>query len=116
MKKRFVIIICMSVIFATCWGCESGNSKVDQVLQNQAQGGDSQQIEASRQAEDSQQADASRQAEDSQQAHASGDVTGTEGIDVDLTINCKNSPSSVGGEMNCKKIKKNTCSGLENVL
>ena len=104
MKKRFVIIICMSVIFATCWGCESGNSKVDQVLQNQAQGGDSQQI------------DASRQSEDSQQAHASGDVTGTEGIDVDLTINCKNSPSSVGGEMNCKKIKKNTCSGLENVL
>lgn len=55
MKKRFVIIICMSVIFATCWGCESGNSKVDQVLQNQAQGGDSQQIDASRQAEDSQQ-------------------------------------------------------------
>ena len=84
MKKRFVIIICMSVIFATCWGCESGNSKVDQVLQNQAQGGDSQQIDASRQAEDSQLADASRQAEDSQQAHASGDVTGTEGIDVDL--------------------------------
>ena len=33
-----------------------------------------------------------------------------------LTINCKNSPSSVGGEMNCKKIKKNTCSGLGNVL
>ena len=73
MKKRFVIIICMSVIFATCWGCESGNSKVDQVLQNQAQGGDSQQT------------DASRQAEDCQQVHASGDVTGTEGIDVDLT-------------------------------
>ena len=23
-----------------------------------------------------------------------------------LTINCKNSPSSVGGEMNCNKIKK----------
>ena len=33
-----------------------------------------------------------------------------------LTINCKNSPSSVGGEMNCNKIKKNTCSGLGNVL
>ena len=35
---------------------------------------------------------------------------------VFLTINCKNTPSSVGGEMNCKKIKKNTCSGMENVL
>ena len=23
-----------------------------------------------------------------------------------LTFNCKNSPSSVGGEMNCNKIKK----------
>ena len=37
-------------------------------------------------------------------------------ITVFLTINCKNSPSSVGGEMNCNKLKKNTCSGLGNVL
>ena len=37
-------------------------------------------------------------------------------MDWTLTINCKNSPSSVGGEMNCNKIKKNTCSGLGNVL
>ena len=33
-----------------------------------------------------------------------------------LTINSKNSPSSVGGEMNCNKNEKNTCSTEENVL
>ena len=43
-------------------------------------------------------------------------LQGVNNGNYDLTINCKNSPSSVGGEMNCNRTKKNTCSGLGNVL
>lgn len=80
MKKRFVIILCMSVILITCWGCGSGNSKVDQTLKNQAK-----QSDDSEESDTSEESDASQQSDVSEQSADGGDATGTEGIDVDLT-------------------------------
>ena len=37
-------------------------------------------------------------------------------LDMFLTRYSKNSPTSLGGEMNCKKIRENTCSDVPDVV
>ena len=37
-------------------------------------------------------------------------------LDMFLTRYSKNSPTSLGGEMNCKKIRENTCSNVPDVV